>query len=81
MESAIFELLEAIVDLVVLMLFDARKSMERHFFTTMLVTSSDSIFRATQFQPWRKVLRTMLFVCYVILTNDTTLLQNMRFDK
>ena len=59
MESASFEMLEASVALAVLILSDAIKSAKRDFSTTILVTPTDSAFRAAQFHPWRRVLRTM----------------------
>ena len=58
MEPATFETLEATVDLAVLILFDIIKSTKRNFSTTIPMTPPDSPFRAAQFQPWRRVLRT-----------------------
>ena len=59
MESVTFKTLKTAHDLDKIILFDIIKSTKRNFCTTILVTPPDSPQRATQFQPWRRVLRTM----------------------
>ena len=59
MELATFKTFKTAQDLRKIMRSDVKKTTKRDFSTTILVTPPDSPLRAAQFQPWRRVLRTI----------------------